>query len=74
MPRSLGGDTDFSDDRLPHSSVRDSDGISKLPQIQLILPYTISCIRVSSEIPLLSLGNCRILKEIHTDLTEYGQS
>ena len=34
---------------------RDSKGISKLPQIQLILPYKISCIRGSLEIPLLSL-------------------
>ena len=32
---------------------RDSKGISELPQIQLILPYKISCIRGSSEIPLL---------------------
>ena len=34
---------------------RDSKGISKLPQIQLILPYKISWIKGSSEIPLISL-------------------
>ena len=34
---------------------RDSDGISKLTEIQLILPYKVSCIRCSLEIPLLSL-------------------
>ena len=32
-----------------------SYGISKLSLIQLILPYEISCIRDSLEIPLLSL-------------------
>ena len=32
---------------------RDSKGISKLPQIQLILPYKIGCIRASLEIPLI---------------------
>ena len=36
-------------------AIRDCQGISKLHIIQLILPYTISCIRFSSEIPLLSL-------------------
>ena len=35
---------------------RDIKGISKLPRILLILPYKISCIKGSSEIPLLSLG------------------
>ena len=35
---------------------RDSYGVSRLPQIQLILPYKMSCIRDSSEIPLLSLA------------------
>ena len=35
--------------------IRDSNGISKLPQIQLILPYKISCIKGSSDIPLKSL-------------------
>ena len=35
--------------------IRDSNGISKLPLIQLILPYKISCIKGSSAIPLLSL-------------------
>ena len=34
---------------------RDTNGISELALIQLILPYIISCIRGSSEIPLLSL-------------------
>ena len=34
---------------------RDSKGISKLPIIQLILPYKISCNRVSLGIPLQSL-------------------
>ena len=36
----------------------DSKGISKLPQIQLILPYKISRIRGSSDIPLLFLICC----------------
>ena len=31
-------------------AVRDIKGISKLPKIQLILPYKISCERGSSEI------------------------
>ena len=35
--------------------ITDSKGISKLPQIQLILPYEISCIRVSLEIPSIFL-------------------
>ena len=35
---------------------RDSTGISELPQIRLILPYKISCIEGSSDIPLTSLG------------------
>ena len=35
---------------------RDSNGISELALIQLILPYKISCIWVSLEIPLLSLS------------------
>ena len=35
--------------------IRDSEGISKLTIMQLILPYKISCIRGSSDIPLLSL-------------------
>ena len=35
-----------------HPWSRDSKGISKLPQIQLILPYKVSCIKGSSEIPL----------------------
>ena len=39
--------------------VKDSNGISKLPLIQLILPYKISCICGSSEIPLLSLNVSR---------------
>ena len=34
---------------------RDSNGISKLPRMHLILPYKISCIKGSSEIPLISL-------------------
>ena len=34
---------------------RDIKGISKLPRILLILPYKISCINGSSEIPLISL-------------------
>ncbi len=38
---------------------RDCNGISKLTLIQLIIPYLISCISVSSEIPLLSLGQYR---------------
>ena len=37
--------------------VRDSNGISKLPQIQLISPYKISFLWLSSEIPLLSLDS-----------------
>ena len=37
-------------------SCQDCNGIPALPQIQLILPYKISCIRGSSEIPLLSLN------------------
>ena len=41
---------------------RDSNGISKLPLIQLILPYKISCIRVSFEIPLLSLDHSMSLE------------
>ena len=36
--------------------LRDCIGISELPLIQLISPYKISCIRVSLEIPLLSLA------------------
>ena len=44
---------------LPGVGCRDSDGISKLPLIQLILPYKVGCIRGSLEIPLLSLvGRC----------------
>ena len=35
--------------------IRDSNGISKLPKIQLILPYNIRYIRGSLDIPLLSL-------------------
>ena len=35
--------------------VRDSRGLSELTQIQLSLPYKMSCVRVSLEIPLLSL-------------------
>ena len=34
---------------------RDIMGISKLARIQLLLPYKIRCIKVSLEIPLLSL-------------------
>ena len=45
--------------------IRDSNGISKLTLIQLILPYKISCIRGSSEIPLLSLIKCMRLKTDH---------
>ena len=47
---------------LPHSVVsphvpgRDIKGISKLPLIQLILPYKISNFRGSLEIPLISLA------------------
>ena len=37
------------------SGVRDSKGMSELPQIQLILSGKISCIRDSLEIPLQSL-------------------
>ena len=39
---------------------RDSYGISRLPQIQLILPFKIWCIRGSSEIPLISLRQGRV--------------
>ena len=35
---------------------RDSKGMSELPQRQLILPYTISCIMGSFAIPLVSLA------------------
>ena len=38
-------------------ALRDSKGITKLSQIQPILPYKISCNRGSSDIPLLSLGH-----------------
>ena len=41
------------------SHTRDSKGISELPLIQLTLPYKISCIRVSLEIPIISLGHTR---------------
>ena len=40
---------------MTDATLRDCYGISELPTIQLILPYKISCIKVSSEIPLLSL-------------------
>ena len=42
-------DTSSSPD-IHHITSRDSNGISKLSLIQLILPYTIGSIRVSSEI------------------------
>ena len=38
------------------SVTRDCEGILKLPQIQLIRPYKISCIEGSSEIPIMSLS------------------
>ena len=38
------------------AAARDSKGISKLPRIQLILPYKSSYFNGSSEIPLLSLA------------------
>ena len=41
---------------LGRGPTRDSKGISQLSPIQLILPYKISIIRGSSEIPLVSLG------------------
>ena len=37
-------------------NTRDCNGISELPPIQPISPYKISCIKGSSEIPLISLG------------------
>ena len=40
---------------------RDYNGISELPQIKLNLPYKISCIWGSSEIPLLSLSGLRMI-------------
>ena len=39
------------------SHVRDNNGISELPKIQLIRPYRITCIRGCLEIPLLFLSN-----------------
>ena len=44
--------------------IRDCKGISKLPRILLILPYTISCIKGSSDIPFISLSHVR-----HADKT-----
>ena len=41
-------------------AARDIKGISKLPKILLISLYKISCIKLSSEIPLLSLGSSEI--------------
>ena len=40
--------------------LRDSYGISRLPRIQLILPYKVGCIRGSLDIPLLSLSRSNI--------------
>ena len=39
------------------SHVRDNNGISELPKIQLIRPYRITCIRGCLEIPLLFLSH-----------------
>ena len=44
------------------SEVRDSKGTSKLSLIQMILPYTISYIKGSSEIPLISLSGADCLQ------------
>ena len=41
-----------------------SNGISKLPEMQLILPYKISCNRASSEIPLISLLTANFTAEV----------
>ena len=38
-----------------NAAVRDSNGISELSQIKLILPYKISCFKGGSEIPLIFL-------------------
>ena len=46
----------FKENRQMRPWYRDCKGISKLSQIHLILPYKISCIIGSSEIPLLSLA------------------
>ena len=46
--------------QLLSAQSRDSKGISKLPQILLILPYKISCSKGSSEIPLISLRKCKV--------------
>ena len=47
LPRCSGG---------THSTrSRDCDGIPNLPLVQLISPYNVSCLRVSLEIPFLSL-------------------
>ena len=60
-----GGDTQGRLAVLPPSLVahlaersvisRDSKGISKLPLIQLVLPYKISCTKGSLEVPRFSL-------------------
>ena len=51
---------------------RDSKGISKLRLIQLILPYKISCIIVSLEIPLLSLTDLEAGCVDHGDVGTQG--
>ena len=53
------------------SRPRDSKGISKLPKIQLILPYKISCIGVSSEIPLLSLAVLEVVQRSHYTISAH---
>ena len=42
-------------DWLMPPPIRDSYKISKLPLIQVILPYKVGCIKGSSDIPLISL-------------------
>ena len=56
---------------------RDSKGISKLPQIKLILPYKVSWIEGSSEIHLISLleafTNPELITKLHPDATHNSE-
>ena len=48
--------------------IRDSNGISELLLIQLILPYKIRCIRGSLDIPLQSQGENKLYQRGHFNL------